>query len=104
MPAWGLKLGAAVATLLAFAGSTDYVTHHLKNAAAPLHPPVEDAVAADATPAPSGAPAPSGTPLPQLVPTRRGQTRPSSSPGPLITLQPGVRATALPQVTLTHVS
>ena len=103
MPAWGLKLGAFLATALSLVGSTDYVTHHLKNVAAPLHPPVEGGAVAVA-PAPSVTPVPNGTPLPTLIPARRGQTRPTSSPGPLITLQPGVRATALPAITLTHVS
>ena len=40
MPAWALKAGASVLTLLAALGSAAYVGAHLKNAAAPLHPTV----------------------------------------------------------------
>ena len=104
MPGWALRLGAFVTTLLVFAGSFDYAAGHLKNPAAPLHPPVEG-VAAEVTARPSSPlPGPSApTPLPQLVPNR-GKPRPTSSPGPIITLQPGVRATALPSIAVTHVS
>ena len=104
MPTWGLKLGAFFATALSLVGSTDYVAHHVKNVAAPLHPPVDNGEVAVEQPAPTGTPKPGGTPLPTLIPARRGQTRPSSNPGPIITLQPGVRATQLPAITLTHVS
>jgi len=106
MPAWALKIGATFATLIALVGSYDYTTHHLYNAAAPLHPPVDGVTGqvVEVTPRPTGAPAPTATPLPSLLAAKRGQVRPSSSPGPLITLQPGVRATALPSITLTHVS
>ena len=103
MPGWALRLGAFVVTLFVFAGSYDYAATHLKNAAAPLHPPVDGYVADSSTPPATAAPGQSGTPLPQLVPNR-GRPRPSSSPGPIITLQPGVRATALPSIALTHVS
>ncbi len=97
MPAWGLKLGSFVITLAVLVGSFDYARAHLKNPAAPLQPPVADGAV------PSGTtPRPSATPLPSLLPTRRGA--PSSSPGPVLTLQPGVRATALPAITFTHVS
>jgi hypothetical protein len=40
MPAWSLKLIACLATGLATVGSAFYVSGHLKNPAAPLHPPV----------------------------------------------------------------
>ena len=103
MPGWALRLSAFVATLLVFAGSFDYISAHVKNTAAPLHPPVDGYAADVAAPPVTPAPGQSGTPLPQLVPNR-GRPRPSSSPGPLITLQPGVRATALPSITITHVS
>ncbi len=97
MPAWGLKLGSFVITLAVLLGSSDYARAHLKNPAAPLQPPVADKSAPSAT-----APRPTATPLPSLLPTRRGAQ--SSSPGPALTLQPGVRATALPSITITHVS
>ena len=45
------------------------------------------------------------TPIPSLVGTRRGNPpRGTSSPAPRLTLQPGVQATDLPDVTFTHVS
>jgi hypothetical protein len=104
MPGWALRLSALVATLLVFVGSFDYVAAHVKNTAAPLHPPV-DGLAAEVT-APPSSPVPgqtAPTALPQLVPNR-GKPRPTSSPGPIISLQPGVRATALPSIAITHVS
>ena len=98
MPAWALKLGSLVTTLTVLAGSFGYARAHLKNPDAPLQPPVAD------KPAVTNAPA-TPTPIPSLVGTRRGNPpRPSSSPGPLLNLSPGVQATALPPVTFTHVS
>ncbi len=73
---------ACLITAVAFVGSGAYVLVHPKNAAAPLLPPV----AAQPTPKPTATPA--GTPRPT----------------PRITLQPGVRATELPGITITHVS
>ena len=99
-PGWALRLGAFIATLFVLAGSFDYVATHVKNTAAPLQPPVEGVAADLAVPPSAGQ---SGTPLPQLVPNR-GRARPTLSPGPIITLQPGVRATALPSIAVTHVS
>ena len=98
MPAWALKLGALCVTLLVVAGSYDYAKLHLKNTAAPLQPPVEGGSA------PLTPPGVSPTPIPPLVGVRGGRTRPPSTPAPFLNLQPGVQKTALPQVTLTHVS
>jgi len=96
MSAFALKLGSLITTLLVLAASYAYTTAHAKNVAAPLQPPVAD------KPQPAG---PASTPIPSLVGTRRGNPpRPTSSPAPLINLLPGVHATALPQVTFTHVS
>lgn len=39
-PAWALKVGATMLTLISAAGSAAYVGGHTKNAAAPLHPAV----------------------------------------------------------------
>ncbi len=102
MPAWALKLGSLLATLMVLTGAFGYARTHVKNPDAPLQPPV----AGDTAGSPRGAPpAPSATPLPTLVGIRRGNPpRPSSSPAPLLNLQPGVQATALPGVTFTHVS
>ena len=44
MPAWLLKLLATLLTGLATVGAAVFVGGHLKNAAAPLHPPVVTAV------------------------------------------------------------
>ena len=79
MQPWALRVAAAVITALSLLGSTSYALANPKNPNAPLQPPV-----AGGTPAPP--PEPSPTPVPQ------------------ITLQAGVRATALPRVTITHVS
>jgi len=70
-----LRLGAAAATVLSVAGSTGYVASHAKNPSAPLQPPV-------VRPAPTVAPRPTGR----------------------IQIAPGVRATELPRITITHVS
>jgi hypothetical protein len=92
-----LKVGSAVATLLVAIGSYGYASTHVKNPNAPLQPPVE-------TSAVAVAPAPTPTPIPSLIGTRRGNPRATSSPAPRLTLQPGVQATDLPEVTFTHVS
>ena len=97
MSALTLKIGSVVTTLLVLVGSYGYARTHVKNAAAPLQPPV--AVTA------TKAPAPTVTPIPSLVGTRRGNPpRPTASPAPLLNLLPGVHATSLPAVTFTHVS
>jgi hypothetical protein len=97
MPAWGLKLGSLLTTLLVLVGSYGYTRTHVKNPNAPLQPPVAD------NPAASG-PVATPTPIPSLVGTRRGNPpRPSASAAPL-NLLPGVQRTALPSITFTHVS
>lgn len=40
MPAWALKLVATLLTVASAAGSAVFVSGHVKNAAAPLHPAV----------------------------------------------------------------
>jgi hypothetical protein len=98
MSEWALKIGSLVTTVLVLAGSYGYAATHVKNPSAPLQPAVEkspDAMVTAATP----------TPIPSLVGTRRGNPpRAASSPAPRLTLQPGVQATDLPEVTFTHVS
>jgi hypothetical protein len=94
MPAWVLKLGALVTTLLVLGGSYGYAMTHVKNVAAPLQPPV-------AAETPRGA---SPSPLPSLVGTRRGNPPRATSSPSVLNLLPGVQATSLPQVTFTHVS
>jgi hypothetical protein len=94
-----LKLGSAVTTLVVLFSSYAYASTHVKNPNAPLQPPVETApaVVKSAPPTPS--------PIPSLVGTRRGSSpRATSSPAPRLTLQPGVQATDLPEVTFTHTS
>lgn len=95
---FALKLGSVVTTLLVLAAGYGYASTHVKNPNAPLQPPVENSpVAAPAVPTP--------TPIPSLVGTRRGNPpRATSSPAPRLTLQPGVQATDLPEVTFTHTS
>lgn len=102
MPAWALKLGSIFTTLLVLAGSTDYATAHLKNANAPLQPPVSaDKPIALTPPEPTVGPVAT---LPPLVPLR-GRTRPPSAQGtPIPSLQPNVRTADLPPVTFTHTS
>ena len=101
MSSWMLKLGSVFTTLVVLAGSFGYTTSHLKNARAPLQPPLADKAVAVA---PSASPvAPTAT-LPPLVPLR-GRTRPPSAPGtPIPSLQPNVRSADLPPITFTHVS
>jgi hypothetical protein len=93
---FALKLGSGVTTLVVLFSSYAYASTHVKNPNAPLQPPVESALA----PQP-----PSPTPIPSVVGTRRGKPpRGTSSPAPRLTLQPGVQATDLPEVTFTHTS
>jgi hypothetical protein len=93
-----LKLGSIVTTLLVLLGSYGYASTHVKNPNAPLQPAVEKSPEST-----SAAPTPS--PIPSLVGTRRGNPpRATSSPAPRLTLQPGVQATDLPEVTFTHTS
>jgi hypothetical protein len=73
---------ACAITALTFVGSGAYVLVHPRNAAAPLQPPA--------------AAVPSARPTASAAGTARATPR--------ITLQPGVRATDLPGVTITHVS
>jgi hypothetical protein len=96
--AFALKLTSLVTTLVVLAGSYTYASTHVKNANAPLQPPVADAVAVSAPP--TARP----TPIPSLVGTRRGNPPRSSGASAPLNLQPGVRQTALPAVTFTHTS
>ena len=99
MAEWALKVGSAVTTLLVLVAGYAYASTNVKNPNAPLQPPVESSPAVAKT-----AP-PTSTPIPSLVGTRRGNPpRGTSSPAPRLTLQPGVQATGLPDVTFTHVS
>jgi hypothetical protein len=99
MAEWALKIGSAVTTLLVLVAGYGYASTNVKNPNAPLQPPVETSPAA-VKPA-----SPSPTPIPSLVGTRRGNPpRGTSSPAPRLTLQPGVQATDLPEVTFTHTS
>ena len=99
MAEWALKIGSAVTTLLVLIAGYGYASTNVKNPNAPLQPPVETSPAA-VKPA-----SPSPTPIPSLVGTRRGNPpRATSSPAPRLTLQPGVQATDLPEVTFTHTS
>ena len=94
-----LKLGSAATTLAVMFSSYAYASTHVKNPNAPLQPPVESPPLAVTTPAPTP------TPIPSLVGTRRGSApRANSSPAPRLTLQAGVYATDLPEVTFTHTS
>ena len=102
MPGWALRFAAFFATLLVLAGSSVFVAAYPKNGEAPLQPSVAAAAA-------TGAPVtfgrePAFTPLPPLVPNRGGRPRPASSPEPLASFAPGVQHTALPSVSITHVS
>ena len=82
-----LRAGAALFATAAFVGSGSYVVAHPKNDAAPLQPPAESQVAVRSA-------APSATPV------RTGR----ATPPPRITAAPGVKTTALPNITFTHVS
>jgi hypothetical protein len=100
MSEWALKVGSIVTTLFVLVGSYGYAVTHVKNVNAPLQPVVADKPTAQPTPS-AAAP----TPIPSLIGTRRGNPpRATSSPAPRLTLQPGVQATDLPEVTFTHVS
>jgi hypothetical protein len=99
VPAWALKLSAVFVTLFMLLGSFDYASAHIKNANAPLQPPVADKPATPPTPTP----APVGTVGP-LFTTRPGQKVPSTSPGPRLTLAPGVQIASLAPITFTHSS
>src|SRR3954468_24543869 len=99
MPAWAVRVGAIVTTLLVLSGSWTYAVTHVRYPNAPLQPPVPPAVAP-----PTPAPSPTGTPVPSLLPNRPGARRPSGPTGPTLTLQPGIQTTALPKITITHVS
>ncbi len=98
MPAWALKISAMVVSLLVLTGSWSYAAMNVFNPNAPLRPPVAT------TPEPTPQPVASGTPLPALLPVRPGIRRPSSSPGVVFELGPGVAATALPNITITRAS
>lgn len=98
MPAWALKLSAVFVTLFVLAGSFDYASLHLKNANAPLQPPVADRPATTATPLPL----PTIGPLVSLRPGQRPP--PTITPGPRLTIAPGVRSATLPPISFTHVS
>ena len=95
-----LKLGSAVTTLAVMFGGYAYASTNVKNPNAPLQPPV-----LETSPPAAKLVTPSPTPIPSLVGTRRGNPpRGTSSPAPRLTLQPGVQATDLPEVTFTHTS
>jgi len=99
MPSWSLKISATFITLFVLAGSFDYARGHVKNPNAPLQPPVADKPAASAAPIPS--PAPTVGPL---FTTRPGQRPPTITPGPRLTLAPGVVSATLPPISFTHTS
>ena len=97
MPSWALKVSAVFITLFVLAGSFEYASGHLKNANAPLQPPVAERPAA-VTPTP-------GPTLGPLVSQRPGQrTLAPVTPGPRLTIAPGVRNATLAPLTFTHVS
>ena len=75
----GARALAMAITALAFVGSSAYTLTHPKNPVAPLQPEVASAVP-------------------------RATAQPTATPRARITLQPGVRATELPGITITHVS
>ena len=75
--AFALRLCATAATVATLLGSTLYVAAHPKDPSAPLQPPVAKA-----------------TPVPTRTPQASGRIR----------IEPGVRQTALPGITFTHVS
>ena len=101
MPGWALKLSAACITLVTLAGSFGYASAHVKNANAPLQPPVADKPAATFVPA-------TATPIATIGPLltlRPGQKAPpTSTPGPKLTLAPGVKSATLAPLTFTHTS
>ncbi len=131
MPSWTLRVGAVIVSALTMLGSTNYVLAHPKNPDAPLQPVVADKPSPTPEPTepppvftrpptlpPTTPPTPppatsrpttlivsgkpvlvTGTPVPTARPTT-----PRPTPVPTITLVPGVRRTALPQLTITHTS
>jgi hypothetical protein len=98
-----LRAGAALVAGASFVGATAYVVQHPKNPTAPLQPPTTGEVVLRDAGRPAATPAPEGSRSPAPTATGRGTPRASARP-PQITLQPGVRATALPGITYTHVS
>ncbi len=105
-----LRAGAALVAASTFVGANAYVLQHPKNPAAPLQPPTAgEAVLRDTLPSPTPAasgpsrPAPTGSSRPAPRVSGRQAPRATARP-PQITLQPGVRATALPGISYTHVS
>jgi hypothetical protein len=99
MPAWSLKVSATFITLFILFGSFDYARGHVKNSNAPLQPPVADKPVASA--GPTASPAPTVGPL---FTTRPGQRPPTITPGPRLTLAPGVVSATLPPLSFTHTS
>ena len=98
MPGWALKLSAVFITLFTLAGSFGYASAHVKNVNAPLQPPVAERSGGAATPPP-------GPSLGPLVSQRPGQrTQAPVTPGPRLTIAPGVRNATLAPLTFTHVS
>jgi len=93
-----LRAGAVVLAGATFVGAGRFVLEHPKNPEAPLQPPAAGDVALRVTPTPSATGATTSSANPRTT------QRPVGTPPPRITLQPGVRATALPGVTYTHVS
>lgn len=100
MPGWALKLAAVFVTLFTLAGSFGYASAHVKNANAPLQPPVADKPAVTSVPT-------TATPIPTIGPLitlRPGVKAPTSTPGPRLTLAPGVKSATLAPLTFTHTS
>jgi hypothetical protein len=100
MPAWALKLAAIFVTVFTLAGSFGYASAHVKNANAPLQPPVADKPAVASVPA-------TATPVPTIGPLitlRPGQKAPTVTPGPRLTLAPAVKSATLAPLTFTHTS
>ncbi|HUQ42743.1 MAG TPA: hypothetical protein VM052_09590 [Candidatus Limnocylindrales bacterium] len=79
----GYRILSSLIAAAAFVGSGAFVLAHPKSDAAPLRPPVASEAAKASAPTASTSPA---------------------KATPRITLQPGVRPTALPGITFTHVS
>jgi hypothetical protein len=133
VPPWALRVLAAVITTGSMLGSTGYALAHPKNPNAPLQPPVAGkpsptpeptpepltivlptATLPRVTPSPSPTAAAatalparaSGAPPTTAAPTRTAAPTPTPRPTPVpqITLRAGVRATALPSISYTHVS
>jgi len=123
VPAWALRVLAAGITALSLIGSTSYALAHPKNPNAPLQPPVGEKSAPPPEPSPTPVPtlpfrtvAPTTPPPPTTPPTTSRATATGLTPSPTraptlrptpvpqITLQAGVRATALPKITVTHSS